>query len=61
MEIEHCRTSLIMCTLTLLVTSQHGPKVTDGKCHLSFNILETKHAIKSLLKDITITSKALID
>ena len=35
--------------------------MADGKCYLSFNILETKEATKNLTTDITITSKALMD
>ena len=35
--------------------------MADGKCHLSFNILKTKHATKYLTTDITITSKVLMD
>ena len=33
----------------------------DGLCHLSFNISETKHAMKKLATNIVITSKVLID
>ena len=35
--------------------------MADDKCHLSFNILETKEATKNLTADVTITSKALMD
>ena len=35
--------------------------MTDGWCHLSFSISETKHATKNLTTDITTTSKVLID
>ena len=35
--------------------------MTDGYCHLSFNIWETKHATKNLTTDITVTLKVLMD
>ena len=35
--------------------------MAEGQCHLSFNILETRHVTKNLTTDITIALKILIE
>ena len=35
--------------------------MADGKCHLSFNVSETKHVTKNLATDITNAFKILIE